>query len=376
MKLLFVDFTLPYLLRDSEFPVGGWAVQLKEWLLELSAQGHRVGVLTWKGANAHVGPQSVCELVETYDPQAGIKVLRYAYLRIPALLAAARAWRPDAIVQSTASLDTGIMAFIAGRLDVPFVHRIACDSDVDERLKLELKLYQRIAYRYGLRRADLVVCQNAHQAALFGRAHPGTPLHVQPSVLRLPPGMPRPRDERNYVAWLGVFKPQKNLRLLYSTAKRRPAVEFRVAGMAPAKVDGDTMRDLECLRTLSNVRFVGYKRRAEVADFLGRATVLLCTSHYEGFSNTFLEAFAAGTPVVTRKGVDPDSAVSNCGLGLVAEDDGQLADCVSELHEMSPARFGELAQRCRQHLETRHAPAPVLRTFVDALRPLMAARRR
>ena len=51
MKILFVDFTLPYLLKDSEYPVGGWAVELNTWLKGLSANNIHAGVLSWKGAN-------------------------------------------------------------------------------------------------------------------------------------------------------------------------------------------------------------------------------------------------------------------------------------------------------------------------------------
>ncbi len=73
VRLLFVDFSLPYLLRDSEFPVGGWAVQLKAWLDGLSGLGHHCGVLTWKGANDYAGPQPAFDLIETYDPGIGIR---------------------------------------------------------------------------------------------------------------------------------------------------------------------------------------------------------------------------------------------------------------------------------------------------------------
>lgn len=373
LRVLFIDFTLPYLLRDSEFPVGGWAVQLLAWLYALAESGHRCGVLTWKGARAHAGGPSVCELLETYDPKAGIRVLKYAYLRVPALFAVARAWRPDVVVQSTRSVETGIMALIARRLRIPFVYCVASDADVDHRYRVGLPGYARLAYHHGLSRAALVVCQNSYQAGQLRQSRPTARLHVQPNIFHLPPDatVPRPRAERSYVAWLGVFRQPKNMPLLHAVAKALPDVEFNVAGMPAADMDAETTGALEGLRALPNVHFAGYVKRRDVPDFLSRAAALLCTSHYEGFSNTFLEAFAAGTPVVTRQGVDPDFIIACNGLGRVAEDDARLAACVRDIHDMPPAAFDTLARKCRNYVALHHAPAPIMQSFVDAVRPLV-----
>ncbi|MGH6876530.1 MAG: glycosyltransferase family 4 protein [Rhizomicrobium sp.] len=373
MKLLFIDFSLPQLLRDSAFPAGGWAVQLWQWLTSLSGLGHRCGVITWKGANEYLGATPVCELLESYDPAVGIPILKYAYSHIPSIYAAARAWRPDVMVQSTRSVETGIMAFLARRLDVPFVYCVASDADVDERYSIGLPGYARLAYGHGLRNAHLVVCQNSYQASQLRRSHPSMRIHMQSNIFQLPPKRtdPLPRAERSYVAWLGVFRKPKNLPLLHAVAKALPEMKFRVAGMPADGKDADTARGLESLRTLPNVRLIGYLRRSDVPDFLARATALLCTSHYEGFSNTFLEAFAAGTPVVTRRGVDPDSIIADNGLGRVADDDDRLPAMVRDVHNTAPARFDALARKCRNYVALHHTPAPIMQSFIDAVRPLV-----
>jgi glycosyltransferase involved in cell wall biosynthesis len=375
MRVLFIDFSLPHLLRDSEFPAGGWAIQLRQWLGGLSNLGHRCGVITWKGANAYVGAQPLCELVESHDPAAGIKVLKYAYSHIPSIQAAARAWQPDVMVQSTRSVETGIMAFIARRLGVPFVYRVASDADMDDRYRIGLPGYARLAYGYGLRGTDLIICQNSYQAAQVRRSLPSARLHMQTNIIDLPPDNVEllPRGERSYVAWLGVFRKPKNVPLLHEVAKALPGIEFRVGGIPAADMDDETARGLAGLRELPNVRLVGYMKRPDVPDFLGRAMALLCTSHYEGFSNTFLEAFAAGTPVVTRRGVDPDSIIARNGLGRVAEDDERLPACLREIGDMAPAAFDALAQKCRDYVALHHAPVPIMQTFIDAVRPLMRA---
>ena len=77
MKILWVDFALPFLLKDSNYPVGGWAVELRSWLIGAERTGNPAGVLTFSGANAFVNKDLPFDLVETYDPKKGIKFLTY-----------------------------------------------------------------------------------------------------------------------------------------------------------------------------------------------------------------------------------------------------------------------------------------------------------
>jgi glycosyltransferase involved in cell wall biosynthesis len=372
MKLLFADFTLPYVLRNTNHPAGGWAAQLLQWAIGLSATGHRVGVLTFKGANALVGSQSVCDLIETYDPDRGVRVLKYFTSYIPALYEGARAFAPDAIIQSTRSIHTAIMASIADRLQIPFVHRIASDIDADDRYKNEMLFYERVAYRYGRGRASLIICQNDYQFAQMRRAYPDKRLLLLENVLDVPARTPAPRArrDRRYVAWLGVFRKPKNLSLLAHVAESAPEMEFHVAGRPSQDMDAETALALKRLETQSNVRLAGYVAPNGVFEFLSGATALLCTSHYEGFSNTFLEAFAAGTPVVTRAGVDPNAIIARNRLGYVARNDTDLVEGLRSICGTIQDEYDSLAYRCRQYVETHHAPEGAAHKLVIALSEL------
>jgi glycosyltransferase involved in cell wall biosynthesis len=293
------------------------------------------------------------------------------------MLGAARAFRPDAIVQSVASVHTGIMAFIAARLGVPFIYRIACDSDVNETRKTLLLPYERISYAYGLKSAELVICQNGYQVAQMDRLWPGKRLLRVANTIRAPhePQQLHGRAKRSYVAWLGIFREQKNLPLLLRAAKALPEVEFRVAGM-PCKSTTDEIRGvLNELSKLQNVRIMGYLRRVSIPEFLGRATALLCTSDFEGFSNAFLEAFAAGTPVLTREGVDPDSIIQRHALGYVARSEQDLIADVDRLSRLPAEDFDLLAANCRAYVEAHHAPRRAMTEVAEAVRSLIESRR-
>lgn len=88
-----MDFSIPYLMRDENYPIGGWAIELAVWLRALENAGHDTAVLTWKGALEHVGSGQQIKLIETYDPARGIRVAKYfyslfrKYWRLPAAIA-------------------------------------------------------------------------------------------------------------------------------------------------------------------------------------------------------------------------------------------------------------------------------------------------
>jgi glycosyltransferase involved in cell wall biosynthesis len=378
MRILSIEFSIPYLLKDDNYPIGGWAVQLSIWLRALENAGHEAALLTWKGASAHVGSGQQIKLIETYDPARGVRVAKYFYSYIPRIFAAARAYRPDVMIQGISGLQTAIMAFVAGQLGIPFVHRIVNDIFVDERCKRGLRSYEWLAYSWARRRTAAFLCQNEYQREKLAALLPGKPIYVihNAVVVAEDAAAPLPRAERRYVAWLGVFRGGKNLPLLLRIALELPTLNFRVAGMPDRIVDQPTLDAVNGLRDLPNVELVGHVRRADVQQFLSEATMLLCTSDFEGFSNVFLEAFAVGTPVVTRRQVDPDLIVERHILGASAEDELALAKSLKAFWDMDANEYQALARRCQIYVKVNHSPTVKARELIAALTPLVAKSKR
>jgi len=378
VRILSIDFSIPYLLKDDNYPIGGWAVQLSIWLRALENAGHEAALLTWKGALAHVGSGQQIKLIETYDPAQGVRVAKYFYSYIPKVLAAARAYHPDIIIQGARGLGTAIMAFVADQLRIPFVHRVVSDADVDERYKIGLRHYEWLSYSWARHRTAAFLCQNEYQREKLAALFPDKPIHVihNAIVVAEDAAAPLPRAERRYVAWLGVFRDGKNLPMLFRIAQELPAVKFRVAGMPDRDVDQSTLDAVNGLRHLPNVELVGYVRRAEVQQFLSEATMLLSTSDFEGFSNVFLEALAVGTPVVTRRQVDPDSIVVRHNLGASAEGELALCKSVKAFWDMDANEYNALARRCQIYVKANHSPTVKARELIAALTPLVAKSKR
>jgi glycosyltransferase involved in cell wall biosynthesis len=372
MKILFFDTALPYLLKDANYPVGGWAVELSNWIAGLQAAGAEVEVLTWRGANEYVGHPVGVHLRESYRPEGGIRILKYFYHHIPAIVAATRAARPDIVIQACSGLETGIMAFAAAQAGVPFVHRLASDCDVDDRIKMVTRRgYARVAYRWGMARAAAVLCQNSYQAGAARQRWPDLPQLLVYNPLSVPSGWhDLGRGGRSYVAWLANFGPAKNLPLLARVAAANPGIRFRVAGGMSGIATDEIRLAVEQLRGTPNVDLVGYLRRDEVPQFLAGAKCLLTTSHVEGFSNTFLEAFAVGTPIIAPQRVDPDGVIGRLRLGVVARDDEALMQVPAQVFALPADDYVELSERCRAYVLGAHDPRRLAQDLIRFLRTL------
>jgi glycosyltransferase involved in cell wall biosynthesis len=103
-----------------------------------------------------------------------------------------------------------------------------------------------------------------------------------------------------------------------------------------------------------------------------QASCLCCTSTYEGFPNTFLEAFSHGVPVVST--VDPDGVLAGQRLGAVAQDaPGVLAALRTLLG--STARWQEASDNARQYYVEHHALDAVLPQFEQVFLEVAARQR-
>ena len=68
------------------------------------------------------------------------------------------------------------------------------------------------------------------------------------------------------------------------------------------------------MKGVSQLRYLGQKNNNEINTIFGYSHILVNTSQYEGFSNTFIQAWMRGVPVVSLN-TDPDGLIESKRLG-------------------------------------------------------------
>jgi glycosyltransferase involved in cell wall biosynthesis len=276
----------------------------------------------------------------------------------------------DIYYQRTQDSITGVVAAFCRCYQKKFVFASASEFDCTSDFPYLPQRHARILYRYGLRRAHLVIAQTMMQQRLL-RENFSIDSVVIPNCAADygsldGAGMVASGRGRR-VLWIGGFAPVKRLELLLDVAEHLGDLQFDVVG------DGNRESEyVQCLlsraKSLHNVCLHGKVPHARVHEFYRRAAALVCTSHAEGFPNVFLEAWAHGLPIVTT--FDPDNLIVNNAMGIVARDAEGLASGIRTLLG-DPQRSRQISEAARQYYLENHTIDAVMPRYEKIFREIV-----
>jgi len=212
---------------------------------------------------------------------------------------------------------------------------------------------QRVLYRYGLRHADRIIVQTHHQQNMlrehFGLIGDVLPMPCEDTVQDRQVIKGRSSDSSS-VLWIGRFAEQKRLEWLLDVAERLPQYRFDVVG-GPNSPSAYATALQTRGRTIANVVLHGPLARSELGRLYQGAICLCSTAGYEGFPNTFLEAWSYGLPVISS--VDPDGIIAQFGLGRVATSVDGLVREIDTLAR-SPELWDRISTAAREYYAANH----------------------
>ncbi len=334
--------------------IGGVERQTSLMAKWFAARGYAVSMITWDEDQEDGAEIDGVRVFKVCSQDAGIPGVRFFWPRWSSLNAAMKRANADVYYQNCAEYVTGQVAMWCRRHGRKFVYSVASDPDCDRTLPKMHSLREKFLYRYGVKEADRIIVQTRRQRDMLRDNF------ARDSVV-LPMPCPGPSDaastdqvhEHNgvhRVLWIGRVYHVKRPDLLLDVATLCPELHFDVVGqMADTEY---TRKVCERARTLKNVTVHGPASRDRVADFYRRAKLLCCTSDFEGFPNTFLEAWSYGVPVVST--VDPDGLIAGKSLGAVGTDVPQLAAGIRELLT-SAQQWQRASQTSREYFAANHA---------------------
>ena len=345
--------------------IGGVERQTTMMARWLTARGYRVTMITWDEGQPEDHEIDGIRVIKLCSPDGGLPGLRFFHPRWTSLVRAMRRANADVYYQNCAEYVTGQVALWCRRHGRRFVYSIASDPDCDAQLPKMQKAYERELYRYGLLNADGIVVQTVKQQDMLRDGFQLDSVVIPMPCTDSQAGAfvaPEPPDERPRILWVGRIAEVKRLEWLLDMAAACLDFHFDVVG--PSDKSGYAEDLVRRGESMANVTLHGRVHPDDMPGHYRDKAMLCCTSHWEGFPNTFLEAWNQGIPVVST--VDPDGRITELGLGAVAQDVGGLMEGIRALVR-APDRWRAASRAARAYIEKNHALDVVLPRFEHIL---------
>ena len=164
------------------------------------------------------------------------------------------------------------------------------------------------------------------------------------------------------VTFIGRVAAEKGIAEFLAFARAMPDIPFAVAGAVKAGEE-HLLRDVP-----ANVEMMGYLERPALESLLERTRVLVaCSTWFEGFPNTILDAMAAGRPVAAFGVGGISEIVSDEVTGLVLDPADMRGACgrLGELYR-DVARCAAMGAAARRKVTASYSRGRVYEAYLQA----------
>jgi glycosyltransferase involved in cell wall biosynthesis len=359
--------TWPLLSRSSDIRVvGGAEVQQCFIARALAGRGYRVSMVCYDYGQREATVIDGVTVYKAHRPDEGMPVVRFVHPRITRMWQALKRVNADVYYQRTSDVLTTVVALFCRYHGKRSIYAGASDMDFlpgQEEIRLGR---DRWIFQQGLKRVDSIIVQNPVQQENC-RLHYGREPTLIPSCY-LPPADAR-NDRGGYVLWIARMGAPKRPQLAIEIARRLPDLPFVVVGgPEPSREGEEFFRSLmQAAASVPNLRMAGFVPWSEADGFFNQARVVLNTSRWEGFPNSFLQAWARGIPTVSF--IDTGSREDGMPVTSVASGVDDAAARVARLMGDDLA-WHQASQRCLRHFRRNHSVDSMLVRYEHLLATL------
>lgn len=215
----------------------------------------------------------------------------------------------DVYYQRTGGMGTIKIGLFCMFKNKKFAFHVSRDEQLDEGYPFNRNRFFSYLYDFAVGKASIIFIQNKIQGKKllqkFGRKGMMLKNIIDPGC--------NFNEKKDFIVWVAnISNPKKPLKYIF-LARKLPQYRFVMIGN-PADKDLFERVQKEA-SSLPNLDFLGFKPFHEADKYISEARVFVNTSEFEGFPNTFLQAWRCSTPVVSLN-IDPDEIIDGYGLGF------------------------------------------------------------
>lgn len=242
---------------------------------------------------------------------------------------------PLKILVRTGFSYVGIAGFYSRRHECQLIWHVASSKDLDKR-KISLSLRSISDYIewkflvYGIKNTDKIICQAMYQTSLLEKNYNKNCNLILPNLHPSPTGKFKKKQTEIKILWIANLKQLKRPELFIKLAEHIDDDNVTFIMIGRASTEAWVTFVAEKTKLLKNFQYTGEFPIDEVNKILQESHILVNTSDYEGFPNTFIQAWLHGVPVVSLN-VDPDNIIKNYKLGFHSSSFEQMEKDLREL---------------------------------------------
>jgi glycosyltransferase involved in cell wall biosynthesis len=216
------------------------------------------------------------------------------------------------------------------------IFHISSDAIIDNNIiKNDIKEFKRhplsidrIGNWLDIKISDVLIVQNNFQKrALKNNFNKNSTLIKMPSQLVDPRKIVKAKPP--IVLWVGSMAEVKQPEIFLRLAEAIPEAKFQIiGGYSGCQMLYDSIKNKS--KDLSNLEFCGVIPLDKINTYFGNASILVNTSLFEGFPNSFIQAWMNYTPVISLN-ADPDEIICDYALGFHSKTFDQMVRDIKTL---------------------------------------------
>jgi len=242
-----------------------------------------------------------------------------------------------------------------------FIFAAGSDTHFQKEGLHRMGLISRINYRLSSKVACVFIVQNSFQKKK-AKEIMGINAVIIKNLIELPEEI-FIKNGSPIVLFIGSVIEYKQPEIFIELARAIKGTKFYIVGPFNDKNYYDSLK--EKAQDISNLKFCDYLPREKILELYKKDIILVNTSKFEGFPNTFLEAWSYGNPVVSLN-VDPDEVICKYKLGFHSKNKEKMIEDLITLIENKKLRK-EFGMNGRKYVEYNHSFSVVIEKYQEII---------